>query len=126
MTVLEALAILEAGVLDCKHRNIDTPVMRDALTFLEPHIQPAWLIPQYREHALDHDRRRDVALEGQQQVLRATFPGIREPVRELLGKRMDKLACEFAATHDPKVRDEISRLSIERAKLRETWEFVLR
>jgi hypothetical protein len=100
--------------------------MRDALTFLEPHIQPAWLIPQYRDHALDHDQREGVALEGQQQVLRATFPGIRESVRELLGKRMDKLARESAATHDPKVRDEISRSSIERAKLRETWEFVLR
>jgi hypothetical protein len=79
MTVLQALAILEAGVLECKHRNIDTPEMREALEFLEPHIQPTWLIPQYREHVLDHDQRDGVALEGQQQVLRATFPGIRNP-----------------------------------------------
>jgi hypothetical protein len=28
MTVLEALAILEAGVLECKKRDIDTPEMR--------------------------------------------------------------------------------------------------
>ena len=108
-------------MLECKHRNIDTPELREALNFLEPHIQPAWLIPQFREHALDHDQRDGVALEGQQQVLRATFPRIRESVRELLGKRMDKLAREFARTHDPKVRDELSRLSIERGKLAEPW-----
>jgi hypothetical protein len=41
MTVLQALAILEAAVLECKHRNIDTPELREALNFLEPHIQPA-------------------------------------------------------------------------------------
>jgi hypothetical protein len=33
MTILQALAILEAGVLECKHRNIDTPEMREALNF---------------------------------------------------------------------------------------------
>ena len=126
MTVLQALAILEASVLECKKRNIDTPEMREALIFLEPHIQPAWLIPQYREHALDHAQGDGVALEGQQQVLRATFPGIRDCVRELLGKRMDQLAREFAATHNPKVRDELSRLSIERGKLAEPWEFISR
>jgi hypothetical protein len=64
--------------------------------------------------------------EGQQQVLRATFPGIRESVRELLGKRMDKLACEFARTHQPKITTELSRLSIKRGKLAELWEFVSR
>jgi hypothetical protein len=45
MTILQALAILEAAVLECKHRNNDTPEMRAALAFLEPLIQPAWLIP---------------------------------------------------------------------------------
>ncbi|HEY6364201.1 MAG TPA: hypothetical protein VI585_05350 [Candidatus Binatia bacterium] len=74
MTVLEALAILEAAVLECKKRNVDTPEMREALEFLEPPIRPQWLIPQYRHHVLGHDRTTDVALEGQQQVLRATFP----------------------------------------------------
>ena len=95
MTVLQALAILEAGVLDCKKRNIDTPEMREALNFLESHTRPAWLIPQYRHHALDHDRTDGV--EWQQQVLRATFPGSRESVRELLGKRMDKRASRRCA-----------------------------
>jgi hypothetical protein len=63
MTVLKALAILEAGVLESKKRNIDTPEMREALAFLEPHIYPKWLIPQYRAHILGHDRTSDVALE---------------------------------------------------------------
>jgi hypothetical protein len=48
MTVLEALAILEAAVLECKKRNINTPEVKDALDLLEPHIQPTWLIPQFR------------------------------------------------------------------------------
>jgi hypothetical protein len=48
MTVLEALAILEAAVLECKKREVDTPELRAALDLLEPHIQPAWLILQFR------------------------------------------------------------------------------
>ena len=31
ITVLEALAILEAAVLECKKRNVDTPEVKDAL-----------------------------------------------------------------------------------------------
>ena len=38
--------------------------------------------------------------EGQQQVLRATFPGIRDSVKELIGKQMDALARKFHETHD--------------------------
>jgi hypothetical protein len=52
-----------------------------------------------------------VALEGQQQVLRATFPGIRDSVKELIGKQTDALARNFAATHDMKVKDEIETLA---------------
>jgi hypothetical protein len=52
MTVLQALGILEAAVLEFKKRDVDTPEMREALDFLEPHIRPQWLIPQYRDHVL--------------------------------------------------------------------------
>jgi hypothetical protein len=110
MTVLEALAILEAGVLECKKRDIDTPETRKALDFLEPHIYPKWLVPQYRNNVLNQDRTSDVALEGQQQVLRATFPRIRYAVRVLLEVRTDRLALKFHETKDLKVRDEIYRL----------------
>lgn len=48
MTVLKALAIREAAVLECKNRDVNTPELRAALDFLEPHIEPAWLIPQLR------------------------------------------------------------------------------
>lgn len=41
---------------------------------------------------------------GQQQVLRPTFEGIRDSVRELIGKQMDALARKFAATHNKKVK----------------------
>jgi hypothetical protein len=91
MTVLEALAILEAGVLECKKEDIDTPEMRDALDFLEPYIRPAWLIPQFRHNLLRTHGHVEVAKEGQQQVLRATFPGIRDSVRERLLKEYGKL-----------------------------------
>jgi hypothetical protein len=72
MTVLEALAILEAAVLECKKRNVNTPEVTEALDFLEPHIRPAWLVPQYH-HALDEPGDQGYEREGQQQVLRPSF-----------------------------------------------------
>jgi hypothetical protein len=119
MTVSEALAILESATVECKKRDINTPEVMEALDFLEPHIRPEWLISQFRYH-LD----REVDQEGQQQVLRATFPGIRNSVKELIGKQMDSLAREFAATHDMKVKEEIERLAREYSKLGEPWRFV--
>ena len=73
---------------------------------------------------MGHDRTAEVTLEGQQQVLRATFPGIR--VRELLGVRTDALARKFHETHDMAVKNEIERLLKEYGKLKEPWVFVVR
>ena len=123
MTVSEALAILESATVECKKRDIDTPEVMEALDLLEPHIRPEWLIPQFRYH-LDRDPSVEVDQEGQQQVLRATFPGIRNSVKELIGKQMDALARRFAATHDMKVKDEINLLAKEYGKLGEPWVFV--
>jgi hypothetical protein len=105
MTVLEALTILEAAVLECKKRDINAPEVTDALNLLEPYIRPAWLIPQFRHGASDGYGNNDVDREGQQQVLRATFPRIRDSVRVLLEVRMNALARRFHETHDMKVRD---------------------
>jgi hypothetical protein len=110
--------------LECKKRNVDTPEMREALDFLESLVRPKWLIPQYRDHVLDHDQTTGVALEGQQQVLRATFPRIRDSVRVLLEVRMDSLAKKFHETHHMKVKDEIYRLARESMKLDGPWRFV--
>ena len=119
MTILEALAILESAVLECKKREVNTPELTAALDLLEPHVQPAWLIPQFR-HNLDGEQGSDYGTrEGQQQVFRATFPGIRDSVRELVGQRMDALARKFHETHDMKVKDEIERLAREYGKLGE-------
>ncbi len=123
MTVLKALAILEAAVLECKQRNVDTPEVTEALDFLEPHIRPTWLVPQYR-HALDGHGNREYDREGQQQVLRPSFEGIRDSVRDLLKVRLDKLARQVATTHDMKVKEEIERLAAEYEKLKEPWRFV--
>jgi hypothetical protein len=122
MTVLEALTILEAATRECKQRDIDTAEVTEALDFLEPHIRPAWLVPQYR-HALDRPGDREYDRESQQQVLRGTFPGIRNSVKELIGRKMDALARDFAATHDMTVENEIERLAREYGKLGEPWVF---
>ena len=122
MTALEALDILEAAVLECNTRDINTPEVKEALDFLEPHIWPEWLIPQFRHH-LERDPNVAVDKEDQQQVLRATFPGIRESIKDLLRVRMDTLAREFAATQDRNVKAEIGRLRDELAKLDQPWSF---
>ena len=92
MTVLEAVALLEAAVLKCKKREVDTPELRGALDLLEPYIRPAWLIPQF-PHNLDGERPR-ILNPGRSTAafFRATFPGIRDSVRELLGRKIDALA----------------------------------
>jgi hypothetical protein len=122
MTVLQALAILEAAVLVCKKRNIDTPEVHEALTRLEPHVRPDWLIPHFRHHTFKH-RRRNIGREGQQQVLRETFLRIRDSVKELIGKQMDAMASKFAATQDGRVKEEIERLAAEYEKLKQPWGF---
>jgi hypothetical protein len=124
MTVLEALATPESATLECKQRDIDTPEVREALTFLEPHIQPEWLISQFRYHVQRYGQQHWWELEAQQQVLCAIFPRIRESVKELIEKQMDALARNFAATHDMKVKDEINLLAKEYGKLGEPWVFV--
>ena len=58
-------------------------------------------------------------------MLRATFPGIRDAVRKLLGVRADALARKFATTHDMQVRDELVRLLKEYGKLTVPWMFVV-
>jgi hypothetical protein len=109
-------------VLECKKRSIDTPEVREALDLVEPYIQPEWLIPQFR-HKIGGEREKDYQREAEQQVLRATFPGIRDSVRELLGVRADALARKFHETHDMAVKDELERLLKEYGKLREPWSF---
>jgi hypothetical protein len=71
MTVLEALAILEAAVLGCKKKNIYTPEVKNALDSLEQYIYPKWLIPQFRHHALkDRTRRLTERWKEQEGLLR--------------------------------------------------------
>ena len=125
MTALEALAILESAVLECKKRDINTPEVKAALDLLERYIWPKWVIPQFRHH-LENQREPLEKREGQQQVLRATFPGIRNCVRELLGVRADALARKFHDTHDMAVKDELERLLREYGELGKPWEFVAR
>jgi hypothetical protein len=121
MTVLEALATLESAVLECKQRDVNKPEVKAALDLLEPYIWPKLLAQQFRYEVSDgYDGDR----ENQQQVLRATFPGIRDLVRELFGVRADALARKFHETHEMAVKDELERLLKEYGKLKEPWMFV--
>jgi hypothetical protein len=87
VTNLEALAILEAAILECKQRDIYTPKLREALIFLESRIWPEWLIPQFRYYAR-LNRENELDLDKEAQALRAIFPRIRESsVKDLLGKQ---------------------------------------
>ena len=125
MTVLEALAILEAAVLECKNRNVNTPEVKAALDSLERYVWPKWLILQFRHHALNDWTDHRVDQEAQQDVLLATFPGIRDSVRELLGVRADALARKFHDTHDMQVKDELVCLLKEYGKLNQPWNFTV-
>jgi hypothetical protein len=118
MTVLEALATLEAATRECKQRNINTPEVREALDSLDRYVWPKWLVPQFRLVASDGYGQSDVDREDQQQMLRATFPGVRDAVRELLSVRMDALARRFHETHDAAVKDEIYRLARDMGRSR--------
>src|SRR5262245_4813876 len=104
MTALKALPNLEAAVLECKKRD-NTPEVKAALDLLERYIWPKWVIPQFR-YSVENQEEPLENREGQQQVLRATFPGIRDSVRELLRVRMDVLARKFHDTKDVKISDE--------------------
>jgi hypothetical protein len=95
----------------------------EALDSLERDIYPKWLIPQFRHHALNDWTDNHVDHEAQQDVLLATFPGIRDAVRELLGVRADALARKFHETHDMAVKDEIERLLKGYGKLKELRSF---
>jgi hypothetical protein len=70
-------------------------------------------------HALNDWTDNHVDRKAQEDVLRATFPGIRDSVRELLGVRADALARKFHETHDVAVKDELVRLLKEYGKLKQ-------
>jgi hypothetical protein len=123
MTPLQALKILENAVRECKRRNISTADVREALDLLESQIRPNWLISRFRSH-IERAETADVDREEQQRVLRITFPGIRDAVREIVRRNMDKLSRRYAESHSRDVKAELERLSLERRKLQKPWKFV--
>ena len=51
----------------------------------------------------------------------ATFPRIRNSIRELIGQEMDALARDFPDTDDMELKNAIERLAKEYGKLGEPW-----
>ena len=126
MTIIEAITILEIATVECRSKDVDSPKVNQALSVVELYVRPEWVVPQFRSHVLNRHNRNEVDGEGQQQVLRATFPGIRDSVKELIGKQTDALARRFAVSQDTRVGEEIERMATEYGKLGEPWVFVER
>jgi hypothetical protein len=119
MTVLQALAILEAAVLECKKRSIDTPEVREALDLLEPYIQPEWfdstVSPQYRRRA-----GKGLSEGGGTTGAPCNFPRYPRRSSRTSWVRTDALARKFHETHDMKVKDELDKRSLASA-LSSVW-----
>jgi hypothetical protein len=122
MNIFEALAILESAVLECKKRSVNTPEATEALDLLAPYVRPKLVVAQFRHH-IARERDNDHEKEGQCQVLRATFPSIRNSVKELIGTEMDELARDFPDMHDMEVKNAIEYLAREYDRLGEPWVF---
>jgi hypothetical protein len=120
MTVLEALAIIEAAVVECKKRNVNTPETTEALALLAPYVRPKLVVAQLRHH-ISRERGKEHEKQDQQQFLRATFPGIRNSIRELIGQEIDALVRDFPDTDDMEVKNAIACLGREYGKLGEPW-----
>jgi hypothetical protein len=64
MNILEALAILESAVSECKKRNVNTPAATEALNLVAPYIRPKLVVAQFRHHiAREHGKEHEK--EGQ-------------------------------------------------------------
>jgi hypothetical protein len=121
MTIFEALVILESAVSECKKRNVNTPEATTALDLLAPYVRPKLVVAHFRHHiAGEHEK------EDQQEALRATFPEIRNSIRELIRQELDALARDFPDTDDIELKNAIACLAKEYGKLGEPWVFVER
>jgi hypothetical protein len=81
------------------------------------------VVAQFR-HFIAREADNDPEKEGQRQVLRATFPSIRNSVKELIGTEMDALARDFPDMHDMEVKNAIEYLARESGKLKNSWVFI--
>jgi hypothetical protein len=122
--ILEALNILEAAVIECKTRDIDTPEVREALDVLAPHCRPEWLVAGFRSSLKRIPMEFGPGGEGQQQNLRVNFSGIYRNVRQLLQRRVAQLETQQRRSKDAAVAAELNRLKAELERMPARWDFV--
>jgi hypothetical protein len=108
--------------MECKQRNVNTTEATTALDLLAPYVRPKLVVARFRHH-IAREQGKEHEKEGQQQVLCATFPEIRNSIRELIGQEMDALARDFPDTDDMEVKNAIACLAKEYSKLDEPWAF---
>jgi hypothetical protein len=109
--LLEALNILESATIDCKHRNIDTPEVTEALDVLAPYCKPDWRVIGFRNSLRPHPGQFGPDVEGQQQILRVYFGGIHSCIRGLLATQVLALRFRCKTIGDFKSQVELEWLS---------------
>ena len=119
MQVVEALRILEAAVVDCKMRCIDTSDVRKALDVLEPYCWPEWRIAGFRDHLISHEK--NGSGQTQQQILAGYFCGIYSCVRNMLALELERLNYRLRQTPNAPVRADADLLTTELATLPDSW-----
>jgi len=119
--VVEALRILEAAVIDCKTRGIDTSEVRKALEVLEPYCWPDWRIDGFRDQLISHEK--NGSGKSQQQILAEYFRGIYSCVRNMLALELERLNYRLRQTPNAPLRAEADLLTTELATLPDSWRF---
>jgi hypothetical protein len=115
LTILQALAILEAATLQSWKSNVNTGVLRAALGILERSIQPSSLISEFRCHL--QRAAEDIAKPAQEEALRVAFFQVRDAVAEVVRRKRNSLALKFHHTRNPMIKQELDHLGRELIKL---------
>lgn len=111
-----AVDILRRAADECTVREICRPKVYEALEFLEPLLEPRWLVRRYRTE-LRWDRRNDREKEELREALRAAARGIQQACAALIVDQMNDLAVRFRE-NKPKIDKLRWQLSIVRKAVR--------
>lgn len=88
-----AIDILRRGAEEFLQRNVQTPKLFEALTYLEEHLDKAWLVRRYR-HALRGDCRDWRDRKEKRERLRVAARGIQQACGEHIIKEINSLAAK--------------------------------
>src|SRR5215475_13009244 len=99
MTVLEALAILEAATFERKRRRWIRQSYEPRSIFWSRIFNRRGLFRSFATTSMASEKTSMLREKVNKQIFRVTFPGIRNSVRTLIGKQADALARAIFTTH---------------------------